>query len=1353
VKEIAPKKNTFLCMSVSAIAKRWCQFFCIFLGLGVTSARMIREIPLDAYQYHISHLTVSNGLSQGSAHKILKDSRGFLWFGTQEGLNRYDGRGFRIFRHHDSDSSMLRGSHILGMVEGANGDLWIGTEECLNHYRREKDLFEYHYLLDRKQNEIRSRNFPIDADTATVWYFNDQKGLVAFRFNDRRETVLNDTLHVHMSQYSYQIGQRDIWGRFWIQGEQGVICFDPAKQSTRRFFTGQAGDVWREPLKVFSFTFDHHGQMWLGSDRGLFRFDTLKLRGFHVPFEGGAHSPVISIAIDRAEQLWMATERDGLIIYRQREKTYSRLKHDPQRDNSLLSNEISAVYVDDEDIVWANADPLGIEKITPNRKPFREYRYREGDSSGLSGHGVRCFAEDTQGRIWVGTQDAGINIFDPRSGVFTYLRHNPGEERTLPGDKIRSLLRDHEGAMWVGTSAGLCRHDARSGSFTRVRLGNPTDAPLDANFINALVQTNDSAIFVATEFGLFQVDPYTLANRQVSCIQERNLRTLHLDAYGRFFIGNFLGGFSHYEFDKDGLLERCEQSLMGYNVNCIVEDTDEKCLWIGTNKGLFKKCLDGETLLRYTIDDGLASDYIYGILIDEKGNLWLSSNRGIAKFDPGRRFFFNYKKEDGLQDFEYNTNAYFADSKGYFYFGGVRGFNRFYPSEIKDGKLRDFPLYITELQVNNRPYREKGFIGELKHICLRHNENNLLLEFVALDYHSDGHNHYKYFLEGHDRDTVFADHHAWVRYSKLSPGRYTFNLWAANEDEEWSERGLQLSILIQRPFWTRWWACLIYIFSVGVISLFVVRFLRQRRRATAEAQRLREIDALKNQFLTNLTHELRTPLTLILGPVNRALREGISLGGAELRRLQQYGDRLLHYINQLLDLRKIQEGVLPLHLGRSDVIELIEDIVDSFQPKAQLEQVELNFLPHIDHLLMDVDRDKLTQVLCNLLSNALKFTAPGGKVGVEAVREKEVLLIQVRDTGSGIARRDLPHIFERFYRGESIGVSGAQPSGTGIGLALVREFVTAMGGSVSVKSEFGAGATFFVRLPVRQTAPLLPDNGAHSPARPSAAPPVPGPALPAGNLPAESPHVLIIEDETAVAEFVGVGLAQQYRLSFAANGRQGLELAQEKLPDVVICDLMLPDISGYDICRRLKADARTGHIPIILLTAKIDKESKIKGLDCGADAYLSKPYNDTELRVRIKKLLELRRQLRHYYAESKLETTAADEHPFLAELRRLVEQWLANPDFSVPELCRHLGMSQTQLHRKLKSLTGQSAVQFIKDIRLRNARKLLEETEFNIAEIAYQVGYSDPSYFGRVFTQIVGMTPTAYREKRFQNTC
>lgn len=825
-----------------------------------------------------------------------------------------------------------------------------------------------------------------------------------------------------------------------------------------------------------------------------------------------------------------------------------------------------------------------------------------------------------------------------------------------------------------------------------------------------------------------------------------------------------------------------KSSLNSDVIHDIYEDAAGN-LWIGTTGGglnCFNR--ESETFHYYTQDDGLSSDVIFGILEDDHNNLWLSTIRGLCKFNPEQRSFKNFTVNDGLPQDIFSLNSTIKLESGEMAFGGINGVTIFHPDHIQSNDIPP-PVALTDFRIFNvsEPLQNYYESNNSNNIELSFKLNVISFEFAALDFINPAANKYAYKMEGFDQDWIYTDaSRRFATYTNLRGGDYLFRVRGANSDGVWNEAGTSLNVRIIPPFWETGWALILYI-SIVIIALYVMRrviLARERFRSRVEMERLEaqkthELDQLKLQFFTGVSHEFRTPLMLIIGPVERLLRSAAEFSEKKQRLYNQLilrnAQRLLRLVNQLMDARKLDTGSLHLNLQSKDIIQSIQAIYASFEYQADQRNIQYQFDKNILSLMMNFDQDKVEKIMFNLLSNAFKFVEDSGmiRVNVQLVRatadgngnadqnEPDTLRIGVQDNGIGIAPQHKARIFDYFYQVED-SISQAR-GGTGIGLALTKEFVEMHGGHITVDSEPGKGSRFIIDLPVRQAKTNIIETDQsnakerqiegvtdesvieHLDDEPE--------SVPATN----KPVVLVVEDNAELRLYLRYELDSDYHIKEAEHGADGIAVATACIPDLIICDIMMPVVDGLKFCARCKSDERTSHIPIILLTARTAEEIQLKGLKSGADEYITKPFNIELLKTRIKNLLDTRKVLKERYSRElflqpqNISLSTVDEK-FINKVTTIIEEHIEDPDFHVDYLSDSVGLSRTQLYRKFQGLMGQTPNEFMNYFRLQRAAQLLQ-TGLTAAEVAYKVGFRDPSYFSKSFRKHFNMSPSQFVEQ------
>ena len=878
---------------------------------------------------------------------------------------------------------------------------------------------------------------------------------------------------------------------------------------------------------------------------------------------------------------------------------------------------------------------------------------------------------------------------------------------------------------------------------------------------------------------------------------------------GRLWIGTNGGGLNLVEDFEEGKFHRWidvldkSKQLSSNSIYSICEslqvkntnEIEETVLWVGTSNGLNKILIHNSSdfynltslkieVKSFTTQDGLADNSVKSILEDKNGNLWIGTNSGISFFNVAKSSFINYNNYDGVIGNEFNSGSALYSQDGLMYFGSVDGLNVFDPEHIKQSEFIP-PVVITDFQIFNEPVK----IGEdsplnisildADKIILAYSQNVFSFQFTALDYNSPQSIHYAYQMEGFDKDWIYTDDRRYITYTNLDPGTYQFKVKATNSDGVWNDNFKSIEIIINQPWWRTGWAYAFYalLIIVGIYTARKIEINRARLRNELkmrefEAKKQRELENIKARFFANLSHEFKTPLTLIKGPINELI-DGTSKNNQQeyFELIKRNSEKLQDLIDQLLELTQLENAAIPLKAKKENLVSLLRGLVSSFDSMAKQKNISLSFDSKLDRILCWVDMDKLEKIINNLVSNAFKFTGKGGsiKVQLETIKNnsEDFALIKVSDSGIGIPQDRLDKIFDRFYQVDDS--SRKNYGGSGIGLALVKELVDLHKWEIDVESETGKGTEFSIQIPLKeayldesqkeientseknnesdytkkeitaQKTELLDKE-------------IEQEIIEKEKLLSEKPSVLIVEDSEDVRIFLRGILQNEYRINEAVDGEDGLKKASEVMPSLIISDVMMPSMDGIEFCRRIKTDLQTSHIPVILLTAKASQESKLEGLETGADAYLTKPFNTKELLVRIRNLLEQRKNLREKFSkEFKVEPASIAvstlDNEFLQRAFETVNKNLSNTEFSSEEFAKEMFMSRSQLHRKLVSLTGQGPGEFLRSFRLKKSAALILEKRLNITQIAFEVGFSSPSHFTKVFRQQFNCLPTEFIQK------
>lgn len=1326
-------------------------FYWLFLLLAASASPMAAQVPLT-----IEVVGVEKGLSQGMIFDITQSRDGFLWIATKDGLNRYDGYQFEVFLPDPFDPFSIAANTVYGLYEDRRGWLWCVHRNGVDVYVPDLNRF---FHLPLFPSPIREENVSsmLEAPDGAVWIEIEgslwrvqvseaevrqaSKEGRAFPFYRCVQTLpdrssegewfltlckLNDTTFLASSTR----GLYQITGIVSEKPKASLLALTKEVEylvevDSLGYLTSMSGDaLWvrRGPMGVAKKLCDfHNGDSWCTDAKGRLWAD-----------------------IGPGLYRWGATPEGKVLEFR------AEIAHSSGQAPVFY---FSKLYVDRSDNAWLGSSGYGLLKVPTIRTKFLSYFPLSTQYQ---------LVEDPQGRLFC-IRGPRVIYDDSR---FERAVPNPWLSGIPAAAFVGRVLFDARGNCWIRLLDGaLYRVDAHTQQVTQVELPG----------LGLLVDRRGRLLAVSPR-ALHVYDPHTARlaeypfsrplRLQHNATQEHTL--LYEDSQGVVWITAFEGllqatpqaeGYQFHYLCND---PENRASLSNNFVLCVAEDPREprRYLWIGTKGGGLNR-LDRSThhIVHYGLAQGLPDRVVYGILPDGDGRLWFSTNKGLCRmsWDGDKPIFKNFTPADGLQSSEFNQSSFLKTRNGTLLFGGINGLTVFHPDSLR---FRNTPpqTRIVAVWING----ERQLLFGHKPLSLSYSQSFLTFEFAALDFSNPAQNQYRYQLlqRGQWSQTSSS---TWmdlgarnsVQFANLQPGNYVLRVLGSNDEGTWSLTPAEVHFTIRPPWWAAPWAYALYIGLVGLLAWVYFRFRLQRRLAQKEALRLRELDDFKSRFFTNITHEFRTPLTVILGVTERLLARARGRQSADRQKLvliQRNGQNLLRLVNQLLDLAKLEANTLKMNYVQGDVLVYLRYIVQSLQSLAQTSGLQLRMESPETEIVMDYDPERLMQIVHNLISNAVKFTPAGGQVILHVQRSPENrLLIRVSDTGVGIPPEDLPFIFDRFYQATNL--KKARTGGTGIGLALTRELTHAMGGNIHVESTVGQGTTFTVQLPIANEsepanitlasnteARMLQGISAAAPTRTSRAQ-------------GRAHSLLLIEDNPDVVEYLRLCLEGHYDLDVAYNGQRGIEKALETIPDLILSDVMMPEKDGFEVCETLKTDERTSHIPIVLLTARADVESRIAGLRRGADAYLAKPFHPQELLETLANLLELRQKLQARYSQIAFSPTPP-EHPvveaagldvedaFVQKVRAIVLQNLSNPDFNVEALCRAIAMSQPQLHRKISALTGKNATLYIRSVRLAKAKELLQSGQSNISEVAYEVGFNDPKYFSRVFTQEFGVAPS-----------
>jgi len=1324
-----------------------------------------------AQSYQFKHLEVSDGLSNNSVNTICKDRDGFMWFGTTTGLNRYDGYTFKIYQHAENDPGSLPDNYITDIVEMPDGRFWVNTGRGYVLFDKEQDCFITDvtgFMKNLESGGVPEQVF-VDREGNTCL---SVAGEGCYRYKEGGKRLFFSYVEHSLPEHGVTQIAECSDGLLLIYNTGLLVCLDRATLAIKWKSDEIKKYIPAGKTIEFSLFVDRDNCIWAYSLMGIWAYDcgTKSWRTDLTAIWSSRPDVIIhAVAQDIEGRIWVGKDYDGIdVLEKETGKVTSLVAHD-DNGRSLPHNTIYDLYADRDGIMWVGTYKKGVSYYSESIFKFNMYEW--GD--------ITCIEQADENRLWLGTNDHGILLWNRSTGkAEPFWRDAEGQ---LPNPVV-SMLKSKDGKLWVGTFNGglYCMNGSQIRSY-KEGVGNA----LASNNVWALVEDDKGRIWIASLGGGLQClepvsgtfETYTSSN---SALLENNVTSLCWVDNNTLFFGTANQGVGMMDMRTREIKKIQGQSgnvkLSNDAVNHVYKDS-RGLVWIATREGLNVYDTRRHVFLGLSFVAEAKGNFIAAITEDQERNMWVSTSRKVIRVtvasDGKGSYLFDsraYNSEDGLQNCDFNQRSIKTLHNGIIAIGGLYGVNVFAPDHIRYNKMlpnvmfTGLSLFDEAVKVGQsyggRVLIEKE-LNDVENVEFDYKQNIFSVSFASDNYNLPEKTQYMYKLEGFNNDwlTLPLGVHN-VTFTNLAPGKYVLRVKAINSDGYVGIKEATLGIVVNPPFWMSWWTYLLY--TVGlVIVLFLARYrMLKREREKFHLQQIEnevakneEINNMKFRFFTNVSHELRTPLTLIISPLEGMLKETTDeLQSTRLQLMYRNAQRLLHLVNQLLDFRKGEMSTHQLSLSEGDIISYVHSVCNSFLLMADKKHIQFSFFSGIDTFSMAFDADKVGKIVMNLLSNAFKFTPEGGRVTVmieHVAGTPDILEIKIADTGIGISDVDKEHIFERFYQAGHKGVE--ETTGNGIGLSLVRDFVTLHEGEVKVFDNIGMGSVFVIQFPVKhvETQVQLPEETGMS----------------AGDeedkeMKEEAreeterknfPLLLIVDDNEDFRIFMRYSLELQYRVKLAVNGKEAWEMMQEELPDLVISDVMMPQMDGNELCRLIKQDKRTAHIPVILLTARQNTEAKLEGLQTGADDYVTKPFNMTILVLRIRKLIELSRYHRVTQgmidpAPSEIVITSLDEK-LIEKAIKYVEDNMSRTELSVEELSRELGMSRVHLYKKLLQITGKTPIEFIRVIRLKRAAQLLRESQLHVSEVAFEVGFNNPKYFSRYFKDEFGVLPSVYQEK------
>lgn len=1356
---------------------------CLFLSLSVNS---YGQDSFDFYGKRIETFSMNEGLSSGMIKSICQDKNGFIWVGTLNGLNKYDGYAFKKFHYEIDDTTSLANSYIKDLLpDGSN--LWVATwGGGINIFDSEKHRFR-DFSKELKANSINIQDhveFIRHSKDGSYWfgtfgglwhYFPESKKC------DHFLTQANNTFSLSANYIIEVLERAD--GTMLFAGDDGRLnVFNPNKKNFKRYEIAKKSRK-NDLIRITKLFEDSDQRLWVGTTDGVYSFDQ-NTGSFSSLITDEMNEKVfwdnqVNAVLEYGDGLfWVGTSKKGIIL----------LERSPDNEKQLyVSNfpailpdhEITELFKDTQDNIWICTDHSGLKVLYNKEKHFSYIEtqnclvkaiaidsldniwigtnnglyFKEKNSNerkkydislGLSSNNIRSLYNEPD-RLLIGTEN-GLNILEKSSGNITLLR----EENNLLNTAIVSITKDQEGNYWMGSaSEGLILLDGKSGEVS--------------NYI---------------------------ASPNIPLIGNNNVTSLCFEGKNKLWVGIYRGGLNLFDIKKRKFIKRYindptdKNSINDNDVRSIYKGSNDD-LWIGTENGGLNYFNSKKSYFKaYLKKDGLPSNSVYATIADSAGNLWVNTHNGLAKLTMDDKKIRHYDNSDGLLSNKFMPGTIVKDSRGLIYSGTDKGVVYYDPEKIKENTLAptllftDFKINNSKVDFNKDQSPLKKHISYTDSIVLKHNQNAITIDYVGLNYISSNKNQYAYRLEGLEENWQSVGNQRFANYSNLPPGKYRFMVKACNNDGFWTPEPITLDIkVLPHPLRSNL-AFSIYFVLLVLLNVFIIRLIKgltERKHqvdvARIERDKEKHLAQFKLKFFTDISHELRTHLTLIVSPVNKLLKKG-SCSNQDKKLLDQIDlniARILKLTDELIDFRKVEQGRSTLSLQKRDIVSYLQEIETMFITIAEENQINFQFEIDQPELIWCFDEEKLNKILFNLLTNAFKYTPNGGWVKLSVRKTNDLMIrIALEDNGLGIEEEYLPNIFDRFFNpGKDHQLRGSNDS-SGIGLAMVKQLVEFHGGNIFVESESGKGSHFYFDLPNLEYSKnettianknqvsesyhrweeilQLERNNIQNEL-----------FITKGVMSDEVPSVLIVDDNKEICLTLCSLFENKYNVFVANHGKGAIDIADKKNIDIVVSDIMMPVMDGIELCKKLKSDIKTSHIPVVLITARTGIENELLGLRTGADAYIAKPFNDEKVLLTIENILKNRKknQLFNEWTNSeKVNEKVYNplDKKLIDKIIIITNQRMSDTSFNIEELGKEVGLSRVHLFRKIKAISGESPSDFVKKIKLQKGKALLEQGELSVSEIAYEIGFSSPGNFSTAYKKFFGATPVQFRAKHFKST-
>lgn len=1347
----------------------------------------------------VSRYSIQNGLSYGVVNSIVQDDKGFVWIGTGDGLNRFDGFSFKVFQNDPSDKTSISGNYVKSLFKDREGTIWASSRSGLNEFISTKENFKHHVPSSQKRGISDDVSDISQARNGNLWVSLNGSGFASFDKKNQKFSFFDKTNLADLATNSILNVFEDSKGLLWLgTRDEGIEIFQIDKK--RKLKKSEIDFSFLPKGRINQIYEDRYNNVWIASSAGLFFYKRSESKFYSIRINTFYNSNIYLSLIENQTGSLLVGVQDGgaysLDLKASQQKTpenftFEQVKN--TRNQGITQRSVQSLYMDKDNNIWLGTYGEGVYLIGSIPQKFRLFEKKVTDSRAETYLRYYGMCVDNEGNLWLGTDGDGIYKTNANGQVLKHYQAD-GRKGSITDGAIISAYRDREGNLWFGSySKGLFLYNVLTDSFTAFSNDPKNPAGIPSNDVRTIFEDSRKNIWVGTNGGgLVSMDrqsgKFTQYVPSNSGINSNDVRTIVEDKIGNLWIGTYGGGLNYLntktmKFTQFFNHPNADFYLSNRIIFSLYMDSLDR-LFIGSEgNGILIFDTNKKTTIQYSEKNGLPNNVINAIQPESIDKVWVSTNKGLSRIDLSTQVVKNFDQSDGLQSGQFNPGSALINPKeGYIVFGGTEGWNLFYPKQITTSKYKPTVL-ITGIQLFGKNIKvgskQNGKvlldepIGDKTRITLEPDQSVFSIQYAALNYAYPEKSQFAYQLEGLDKNWNYVQNERTATYRYLPAGDYEFKVKASNQDGVWFEDYSSFYIRILPPWYQTWWAYLLYLAMAGTLIYYYQKYKARQaalqyeiQLAQFETQKEKELNERKIAYFTNISHEFRTPLTLIINPVRELLQNDSSHHSGSLNIIHRNAKRLLSLVDQLLLFRKADQKQDALNLGFYNLSTLINDVFQCFLHQAEQKNIQYDFKCENNELEIVADLEKLEIALFNLISNAIKFTPENGRVAVSLLEKGEQLEILVEDSGIGIPEEAGDRIFSVFHQYPD--KRALSKGGFGIGLFLSKTFVQQHFGELSYKSQQGKGTTFTMKLwkhhpqlivsnadenPMRQFSVFLDELSVHN----DTSVEISDNASPESKsvqeqLDVQKQTMVIVDDDEEMRHYLSGIFQDKYKLIVANSGEEGLQKVQKYSPDIVISDVMMGGMSGIEMCMKMKADLATNHIPLVLLTASSSTEFKLKGIEGGADDYIGKPFDKDLLVARVSSILKNRSDLQKYfYNEITLQASDSKISPeykeFLQRCIAIVESHITNPDFNIKVLASEIGMSHSTLYNRIKSISGQSTNGFIRFIRLRRAAEILITTDTTIMETAEQVGINDIKYFREQFTNLFGLKPSEYIKK------